>query len=221
MLRHVLEHIPDPVGFLFSLREANGGGTIYIEVPCFDWICRHRAWYDIYYEHVNYFRLPDLRRMFQVVHDAGSFFGGQYIYLVADLATARSPECSKADYAVFPRDFFARIHNLANRLKIARRNQAANAPSVVWGASSKGVIFSLFMQRLGVSLDYAVDINPLKQGKYLPGSGLYVMSPEEASRSLAPGSDVFVVNSNYLEEIKTLSRNQYKYIAVEDENLSR
>jgi hypothetical protein len=54
VLRHVLEHIQDPVDFLRQLKDANGGqGRIYIEVPCFDWICRHRAWFDIFYEHVN------------------------------------------------------------------------------------------------------------------------------------------------------------------------
>ena len=37
ILRHVLEHIENPVSFLALLKEANGGiGKIYIEVPCFD-----------------------------------------------------------------------------------------------------------------------------------------------------------------------------------------
>ena len=42
ILRHVLEHVRDPLGFLSNIRESNGGpGKIYIEVPCFDWICKH------------------------------------------------------------------------------------------------------------------------------------------------------------------------------------
>ena len=62
VLRHVLEHVQDPVAFLAGLREANGGrGTIYIEVPCLDWIASHHAWFDIFYEHVNYFRPRRLR----------------------------------------------------------------------------------------------------------------------------------------------------------------
>ena len=44
VLRHVLEHIQDPYNFLKLLQTANGGGgKIYIEVPCFDWICSHDA----------------------------------------------------------------------------------------------------------------------------------------------------------------------------------
>ena len=50
VLRHVLEHVADPVAFLAMLREANGGrGRIYIEVPCLDWIATHHAWFDIFY----------------------------------------------------------------------------------------------------------------------------------------------------------------------------
>ena len=61
ILRHVLEHVQDPVGFLSKIRDANAGsGKLYIEVPCFYWICQHRAWLDIFYEHANYFRLPGL-----------------------------------------------------------------------------------------------------------------------------------------------------------------
>jgi SAM-dependent methyltransferase len=72
VLRHVLEHIVDPVAFLAHVRDGNAGdGRIYIEVPCFDWVSRHRAWFDIFYEHVNYFRLEDFSRLFDRVIAAG------------------------------------------------------------------------------------------------------------------------------------------------------
>jgi len=90
VLRHVLEHIENPYAFLSKIAEANGNrGLIYIEVPCFDWICRHRAWFDVFYEHVNYFRLSDFHRMFGTVLQSGRIFGEQYLYVVADLATLR------------------------------------------------------------------------------------------------------------------------------------
>ncbi|HET9943059.1 MAG TPA: class I SAM-dependent methyltransferase, partial [Terriglobia bacterium] len=92
ILRHVLEHIQDPVEFLFEIQRANGGeGRIYIEVPCFEWICEHRAWFDIFYEHVNYFRMADFNRMFGTVLESGRLFSGQYLYVVAELASLRRP----------------------------------------------------------------------------------------------------------------------------------
>lgn len=49
ILRHVLEHIQNPVDFLDAISQANGGiGLIYIEVPCFDWIMKQCAWFDIF-----------------------------------------------------------------------------------------------------------------------------------------------------------------------------
>ena len=106
VLRHVLEHVQDPVAFLAGLREANGGrGTIYIEVPCLDWIAAHHAWFDIFYEHVNYFRRVDFERMFGTVHEAGHSFAGQYLYVVADLATLRAPRRPRDDVVRLPPGF--------------------------------------------------------------------------------------------------------------------
>lgn len=113
VLRHVLEHIKDPFSFLQLIRESNGGsGRIYIEVPCFDWICDRRAWFDIFYEHVNYFRLDDFYSMFGTVHAAGRVFGGQYLYVIADLATLREPQMTGSRFC-FPVDFLSSLNDLA------------------------------------------------------------------------------------------------------------
>ena len=88
ILRHVLEHIPDPVSFLFDIAEANGNrGRIYIEVPCFDWICENHVWYDIFHEHVNYFRLGDFHRIFRSVVESGHVFGRACVYRHLDAGT--------------------------------------------------------------------------------------------------------------------------------------
>lgn len=110
VLRHVLEHMSNPVAFLQSIRDANGGGgRVYIEVPCLDWIVDNRAWFDIFYEQVNYFRLADVHRMFGSVLEAGHVFGGQYLYVVADLATLRQPSLECDDGFSFPADFLSSV----------------------------------------------------------------------------------------------------------------
>jgi SAM-dependent methyltransferase len=211
ILRHVLEHVPDPIAFLSEVCAANGGqGRLYVEVPCFDWICEHRAWFDIFYEHVNYFRLSDLRRMFGVVDEAGSSFGGQYIYVVADLATLRRPTRSEWAPATMPADFFAAVGQLASEGR-----SRGDTPCAIWGAASKGVIFALFMERAGRVVDIAVDINPAKQGKHLAVTGLRVSSPEEAMLLLPEGAEVFVMNSNYLDEVRAITGDRFNYVTVE------
>lgn len=109
ILRHVLEHISNPYDFLCRLRDANGGGLIYIEVPCFDWILSKRAWFDIFYEHVNYFRLHDFDRMFSRVIRKGRFFGNQYLYVVADLASLREPVFDQSNTVDFSFDFLGEL----------------------------------------------------------------------------------------------------------------
>lgn len=213
ILRHVLEHMADPVKFLADIARANGGkGSIYIEVPCFDWICDRRAWFDIFYEHVNYFRMGDFYRMFGTVHEAGRLFGGQYLYVVADLGTLRSPAAGAASRVEFPQDFLDGVQRLTLLPKKGNRR-------AVWGAASKGVIFSLYLKRAGVGIDLAIDINPAKQGKYLAVTGLRIASPDEALLNLNPGDDIFVMNSNYLEEIVSQSGDQFNYLTVEHHEL--
>jgi hypothetical protein len=208
VLRHVLEHVSDPHDFLIKIAKANGNkGYIYIEVPCLDWICEHRAWFDNFYEHVNYFRLTDFHRMFGSLIESGHVFGGQYLYIIADLASLKKPMCTEEDIFVFPSDFLSDINRIANVAKPQN--------NVIWGGASKGVIFALYMQRAGVNVDYVIDINPAKQGKYLGASGLKVSSPKEVLDKIKKGSDIFVMNSNYLEEIIELSNNQFNYIKVD------
>jgi len=107
ILRHVLEHVQQPVDFLKQIKVANGGkGRIYIEVPCLDWICKYKAWFDIFYEHVNYFRLSDFKRMFGEIIASGYLFGEQYLYVVAELATLRGPEIDTNDRVLFLQTLF-------------------------------------------------------------------------------------------------------------------
>ena len=87
---------------------------------------------------------------------------------------------------------------------------------VVWGAASKGVIFSLHLHRRNLFLEFAVDLNPAKQGRYLPVTGLRVVSPAEADRLLSNGDCVFVANSNYLEEIRSCSKKSLEYMALDN-----
>lgn len=215
ILRHVLEHVENPFDFLVNIRESNGGGgQIYIEVPCFEWICQNRAWFDIFYEHVNYFRLKDFFQMFDCIYDSGHVFGGQYIYVVADLATLRKPIRSLDDQFEFPSDFLSSVSHYANLINSDCQKDIIH--SVIWGGASKGVIFAIFMQRAGVNIDFVVDINPAKQGKFLPITGLCVLSPEdEIIRKMTVASGIFITNSNYLSEIKQLTDNRFNYYPID------
>ena len=219
VLRHVLEHIQNPAQFLANIRDANGGsGLIYIEIPCFDWIAEHRTWFDLFYEHVNYFRLSDFDRIFGRVVESGHVFGGQYLYVVGDLSTVREPVLAEDDGFKFPTDFLA---SYERSIEVVRQVKAQGQSStVVWGGASKGTIFSLMMERAGLPVDWVVDINPAKQDRYLPATGKRVASPDEIlNGSVEEGSVVFVMNSNYQDEIRKITNDKFRYITFEHDNI--
>jgi hypothetical protein len=148
--------------------------------------------------------------MFGTVHEAGHLFGGQYLYIVADLATLRLTPEQPVPRLTLPEGFTASLDRAVQIIQAAPERGSA-----IWGASSKGVIYSLFLQRAGVAVDRVVDINPAKQGRYLPLSGARVSSPQEAMDALPEGANLFVMNSNYLEEIKRMTGGRYVYHAVD------
>jgi SAM-dependent methyltransferase len=195
VVRHVLEHIPDPVSFLGHVRDANAGhGRVYLEVPCLDWILDSGAWFDVFYEHVNYFRHADFERMFGKVVTIERTFGGQYLSVVAELSSLRAP--GPAPAPAWPDDFLAGLDRTIQ--------EGRGAPhELVWGAGSKGVIFSLLRQRRGRPIAAAIDIHPGKQHRFLPCTGLPVLDPATAQRRFAPGTLAWVMNPNYADEIRS------------------
>jgi len=69
---------------------------------------------------------------------------------------------------------------------------------VLWGGGSKAVSF-LTTLGLDSEVEAAVDINPFKQGKFVPGSGHPIIAPEDLP-GLDPGL-VIVMNPIYVEEV--------------------
>jgi hypothetical protein len=214
VLRHVLEHMQHPLEFLAAAAAANGGrGVIYIEVPCLDWICERRAWFDVFYEHVNYFRLSDLRAMFGTVLEAGRLFGGQYLYIFAELASLREPRLDPGARAGFPDDFLEGVKRFS---AMAADAAGSGSGSAIWGAGAKGVMFAHHLSCLGASCGRLIDINPAKHGKFIAGTGAEVLPPETAVAGLAADALIFVMNSNYLAEVADQVGPRRRLCAVDD-----
>jgi hypothetical protein len=69
---------------------------------------------------------------------------------------------------------------------------------VLWGGGSKGVSF---LTTLGLTEEIAsvVDINPYKQGKFMPGTGHAVIGPKALVNQ--PPDLVIVMNPIYVAEV--------------------
>jgi hypothetical protein len=64
-----------------------------------------------------------------------------------------------------------------------------------YGAAAKATTILNFTG-LGPALEYVIDTTPFKQGRYLPGTGLRIVSPDEAARD--PADTLLLLAANYL-----------------------
>lgn len=196
VMRHVIEHVPDPLNFLKNISIANeNSGKIYIEVPDIGWIFNTGAFWDISYEHCNYFSVPSLQRIIPS-SDSGYLFGDQYIYLIGNFAVNDSKEGNvniiKPDY-----------HSLIKNLTYCREFLEDKSNFVVWGAAAKGANFVRIVDPDRTRINYVVDINPKKQGRYLGGSGHKIISPKDL-KLMKNIEGIIVMNENYLDEIRSM-----------------
>ncbi len=213
--RHVLEHIPRPESILTPVRHSmtgNDGAVAFLEVPTLTWILRNVAFWDIFYEHCSYFTAGSLARLFAasgfIVTRVAEAFGGQYLWLEATLGgdgrsgpsplpPVDSPADTLRDIGAFVKRFRARKEQTYDRIMSYVRS---GERCVVWGAGAKGVTLLNTLRLTPGEVELVVDVNPSKQGKYVPGTGQEIVSPERLTSS-RPGA-ILVMNPNYLAEIR-------------------
>ena len=149
--------------------------------------------------------------MFGRIIESGWCFGGQYLYVLADLSTLCLNSEGRAGGFSFPDDFFSSID-----LAIDEIQHSKSKKHIIWGAASKGVIFVLhLLRRGGVVPEFAIDISPAKQGRFMPATGLPVLAPENGLPCLRPSDSIYVMNSNYLEEIRIQAGSRFVYHTVD------
>lgn len=209
--RHVFEHIPDPIAFLEMLRESLGDGgdtVVYFEVPEVLFILRDLSIWDIVYEHCNYFGHESLgnifaRAGFEIIR-LDNYFDDQFLAIEARPSTGGGPVTVPpvptelrvgARVAAFA-DHFEGTKQEWNR-KLEELN-AAGKKVAIWAAGAKTVSFVNFFE-LSDQIDSIVDINPRKQGFFLPGSGHQILSPDALESN--PPDTVILMNSHYRDEI--------------------
>ena len=207
ILRHVLEHIQDPVVFLLQIAAANNNqGLIYIEVPDFNWILENDVYFDVFYEHVNYFRPDDFKRIFANILKSGTFFDGQYQYVIADLSSIVLPPYSVGTGLTKQ----LTLNTVLKTVELLKEDSGSDI--YIWGAASKGVISGIYLTNLGIQLTGIIDINKRKQGKYVAITGLRVISPDEFNQ-LDSKATILIANPNYTNEIKEMVTNkEHRYI---------
>jgi hypothetical protein len=181
--------------------------VVLFEIPDAERIFAERAFWDIYYEHCNYFTERTVRYAFELagfeVLRASRVYDNQYLIIEARPrapgAKASAPQPDK-DLLVHYKQFASDVQTamqccLASIAKL----KLAGQPLILWQGAAKTVGFMAALPDHS-AIDGAIDLSPHRQGRFLPGSGLPIYAPEELRR-LKPRY-VVLMNPVYLDEVR-------------------
>lgn len=219
--RHVIEHVPRPLEFLgaiFAALAHRPGTRLFLETPCVAWIFEHDVVWDFFYEHCSLFSIHSLttacERAGFTVDSVDHVFGGQYLWLEA---TNRPPDRVSRDPAPIleqARRFSTRHAETLGRWQATVRELAGARRLALWGAAAKGVTFANLVDPDRAYFECLVDINPAKQGGYVPGTGHPILGP--AALVERGVSAAVLLNPAYKHEVEAMLREQQLAIDILD-----
>ena len=211
--RHTLEHISPTAEFINSVRKSIGNKNtpVFFEVPDVSRILNEVAFWDIYYEHCSYFNLKSLAQLFrscsfEVTKLEKGYFD-QYLLIEAKPVNQQSQKTFEGEESIdqtakmvslFSERYEQKLKywkNELNRIKTEKKR------AIVWGSGSKCVAFMTTLQ-VQDEIQYIVDINPHRHGKFIPGVGKQIVSPEFL-KEFNPQT-IIVMNPIYCDEIRKM-----------------
>jgi hypothetical protein len=204
--RHVLEHLSDPIAFLGMIRkslEKHPDTRIFFEVPCGRWILENEVNWDVFYEHCSYFTADALRTAFELsgfeVVSVGQLFEWPYLWLEAKVSYESIGSRPN------PGNTYELALKFANSESIQRDEWVhtisrlnAQGKVAVWGAAAKGVTFVNAIDPDHKLIDCIIDLNPNKQGCFLPGTGHPIVNEYEAANRGV--RNAILMNTKYFNE---------------------
>lgn len=211
--RHVLEHLPDARAFVEEFAQAARRSTschVFLEVPNVLFTLRDLGIWDLIYEHCLYFSAPSLSRLCEAagmtVDRVYPAYGDQFLCAEASARpgvrhdfTEQLSEIRRLT-AAFAVEYRNKLQHWTQRLASLQQDGRTVA---LWGAGSKGITFANTVPG-GASIACLVDLNPRKQGRFVPGTGQPVVSPE-ALTTIRPDV-IIVMNPLYRDEITGLAQ---------------
>jgi SAM-dependent methyltransferase len=210
--RHVLEHLPEARAFVEEFAQAarrSSGCHVFIEVPNVLFTLRDLGIWDLIYEHCLYFSAPSLSRLCETtglhVDRVYPAFGDQYLCAEASATAGTKQDFTQQLAEIrrltsgFAAEYRDKLRYWTERLATLQQQGRTVA---LWGAGSKGITFANTVPG-GAGIACLVDLNPRKQGRFVPGTGQPVLSPE-ALTNIRPDV-IIVMNPLYQQEIAGLA----------------
>lgn len=215
---NVLAHLADLSGFVEGVKELlKAGGTAVFEVPYVRDMINRNEFDTIYHEHLYYYSLISLRNLFKnhgleiVDVEQIHIHGGSLMVFVQHIESGAKPNSRvqallSEEYQVGLDQFnyymkFGREIELLKKDTLVLLNElkAQGKTIVAYGAAAKG---STLLNYYGITKDmieYIGDRSPYKQGKFLSGIEIPIVSPEFIEKTQP--DYIFILPWNLKDEI--------------------
>ncbi len=212
--RHVIEHVSSPrllLGAIVgALRDVDSDGRVvrvFIETPDVTWILRSGVVWDMFYEHCSLFSPGSIAR---ALHESGLgvesvnlVFGGQYMWtqgLYNAGGTGRPAAETPQRLVELAEQFGRSASRQLDRWRQLVDERRRAGLVVIWGAGAKGATLSSLLDSDASRIEALVDVSQPKQGRFVPGTGHAIVSPDSL-QTLRPRT-ILVLNPNYMREIE-------------------